>query len=225
MRQPARPPAVPAGVVWATLGAVVAIAATFHGPKARFWSRMTRTGAGMAATGLLGSRAARRARIRPRDVVAGAGSGAILYLVFRAGDPIARRLLPRGDAEIRGLYELGALRPRPELAARLALVGPAEELFWRGFVQDALMARHGRWRGAAFATIAYAGAHVVTGNLVLVVAAGVAGAQWSALYAAGMPLGALAVSHAAWDLWIFLVRPTGDGARMQPAPRIACSRW
>ena len=49
-----------------------------------------------------------------------------------------------------------------------------------------------------------------SGNLVLVGAAGVAGAHWGALYAAGVPLGALVVSHAAWDLWIFLVRPTGE---------------
>jgi membrane protease YdiL (CAAX protease family) len=225
MGQPARRPAVPAHVAGAMLGAVVAIAATFRGPRARFWPRMTRTGLGLAAVGLLGSGAARRTRIGPRDVVAGAASGAWLYLVFRAGDPVARRLLPRGDAEIRGLYALGTLRPRGELAARLALVGPAEELFWRGFVQEALAARHGRWRGAVLATVAYAGAHVATGNLVLVGAAGVAGAQWSAMYAAGVPLGTLVVSHAIWDLWIFLLRPTGGGAGMQPAPRIACSGW
>ena len=39
-------------------------------------------------------------------------------------------------------------------------------------------------------------------------AAGVAGAHWAALYALGMPLGALIVSHAAWDVWIFLLQPT-----------------
>jgi hypothetical protein len=49
---------------------------------------------------------------------------------------------------------------------------------------------------------------VVTGNLTLTGAAGVAGAYWSALAAAGMPMGALIVSHVAWDVWIFLVAPT-----------------
>jgi hypothetical protein len=29
------------------------------------------------------------------------------------------------------------------------------------------------------------------------------------LYAAGVPLGALLVSHVTWDVWIFLLQPTG----------------
>jgi hypothetical protein len=36
----------------------------------------------------------------------------------------------------------------------------------------------------------------------------VAGAYWGLLAAAGMPMGALIVSHVAWDVWIFLVAPT-----------------
>ena len=78
------------------------------------------------------------------------------------------------------------------------------------------MARHGRWTGAALAATTYAAAHVVTGNFTLVGAAGVAGAHWCALSAAGVPLGALVVSHVAWDLWIFLVQPTGDVALVAP---------
>ena len=70
------------------------------------------------------------------------------------------------------------------------------------------MRRFGRWPGAALAAAAYGGVHVVSGNFTLLGAAGVAGAHWSALYAAGVPLGALIVSHVAWDLWIFLVSPT-----------------
>jgi hypothetical protein len=49
---------------------------------------------------------------------------------------------------------------------------------------------------------------VATGNFTLFGAAGVAGAYWSALAAAGMPMGALVVSHVAWDLFTFLVAPT-----------------
>src|SRR5207237_978569 len=108
------------------------------------------------------------------------------------------------------IYALRTLRPRGEIAARLAtIVGPAEELFWRGLVQAALMRRLGRWRGAIAATLAYGGVHVVTGNFTLFGAATVAGAHWCALYAAGVPLGALVVSHVTWDVWIFLVQPTG----------------
>jgi hypothetical protein len=74
------------------------------------------------------------------------------------------------------------------------------------------MRRYGRWTGAAMAAVAYSAVHVTTGNFTLMGAAGVAGAHWCVLYAAGVPIGALIVSHCAWDVWIFLVQPTGDAA-------------
>jgi membrane protease YdiL (CAAX protease family) len=172
---------------------------------------MTATGLGLGGYALLASGPARRTRIGPRDVVLGLGSAGVLYLTFRAGDVFARRFVPRGDEQIRDIYALRRLRPREEIALRLAaVVGPAEELFWRGLVQEALMRRFGRWPGAALAAASYGGVHLVTGNFTLFGAAGVAGAHWCALYAAGMPLGTLVVSHVAWDVWIFLVQPTGE---------------
>jgi hypothetical protein len=147
----------------------------------------------MTATGLvLGSLALgtepelRRSRIRGRDVASGLASAAALYGVFMVGDRMVRRLLKRGGQDIGEVYALRELGPAPELAAPL-----------------------GRWPGAAAGSFAYAGAHVATGNFTLFGAAGVAGAYWSALAAAGMPMGALVVSHVAWDLLTFLVAPTG----------------
>jgi hypothetical protein len=60
------------------------------------------------------------------------------------------------------------------------------------------------------AAVAYSAVHVTTGNFTLMGAAGVAGAHWCVLYAGGVPIGALIVSHCAWDVWIFLVQPTGE---------------
>ena len=193
------------------LGAVAAFSATFNGPRDRFWSRMTRTGIGLGSFALLTSNRSRRLRPRWWHVPAGLASAGLLYLTFRTGDRFARRFVPGGDAQIRAIYALRSLRPKPEIAARLALlIGPAEEIFWRGLVQSALMRRYGRWPGAAFAALAYGGVHVVTGNFTLIGAAGVAGAHWCTLYAAGVPLGALIVSHTTWDIWIFLLQPTGE---------------
>jgi membrane protease YdiL (CAAX protease family) len=193
------------------VGAVAAFSATFRGPRERFWQRMTYTGVGLGGFALLTSRPSRRFRIRPWHVPLGLASAAILYVTFEFGDRFARRFVPGGDRDIREIYALRTLRPKGEIATRLAtIVGPAEEIFWRGLVQSALMRRHGRWRGAALATFAYGGVHVVTRNFTLMGAASVAGAHWAALYAAGVPLGALIVSHCAWDVWIFLVQPTGE---------------
>jgi len=189
--------------------AYVAFAITFRGPKERFWQRMTRTGAVLGTLALAADPSLRRTRIRARDVTMGLAAAAGLYGIFRVGDRAARRLMPKGGQEIDAVYGLRQLRPAGELAVRLGvIIGPAEELFWRGLVQRLAAKVHGRWQGAALTAGAYAGAHAVTGNLTLIGAAGVAGAYWSALSAAGLPMGALIVSHVAWDVWIFLIAPT-----------------
>jgi CAAX protease family protein len=191
--------------------AASAFRATFRGPRGEFWQRMTLTGVSLGSLALLTSRPARRSGIRWWHVPIGLASAAVLYVTFQVGDRFARRFVPSGDRDIREIYALRTLRPKGEIAARLGtVIGPAEELFWRGMLQAGLMRRYGRWRGAALATMAYGGVHVVSGNFTLMGAAGVAGAHWSALYAAGVPLGALIVSHIAWDVWIFLVQPTGE---------------
>ncbi|HEY8819123.1 MAG TPA: CPBP family intramembrane glutamic endopeptidase [Candidatus Limnocylindrales bacterium] len=208
---------VPGALAVGLIAAQAAFAATFRGPRERFWQRMTLTGLGLGSLALLSSRQARRTRIGRADVALGLASAATLYGTFRVGDAFARRYVPSGDAQIRDIYALRTIRPREEIALRLAtIIGPAEELFWRGLVQEALMHRYGRWHGAALAAIAYGGVHIVTGNFTLFGAAGIAGTHWCALYAAGVPLGALVVSHVTWDIWIFLIQPTGEVTPMVP---------
>jgi len=175
---------------------------------------MTTTGLALGAFALATDRDARRLRVGPREVALGLASAAGLYWIFRAGDRLARQMMPRGGEEIGDIYALRSLRAKAELAARLALViGPAEELFWRGFAQ-------GR-AGFFAATALYGGAHLVTENATLVGAATVAGAYWGVLRALGAPLGALVVSHVAWDIWIFLIAPTENDSRgSAPLPPI-----
>jgi CAAX protease family protein len=198
--------------------AQAAFAATFRGPRAQFWSRMTMTGLGLGAYALAAEPGmGRRLRVGRQEVALGLAAAGALYATFAVGDRFARRFVPSGERDIAAIYTLRTLRPRGEIAARLAtVIGPAEEIFWRGFVQTALMARLGRWRGTAAATMAYGGVHLVTANFTLFGAATVAGAEWGVLYAGGMPLGALLVSHVTWDIWIFLLRPTGP-TRVGPA--------
>jgi membrane protease YdiL (CAAX protease family) len=186
-------------------------AATFRGPKERFWQRMTSSGLALGSLALFADPSLRRPRVRPRDIGLGLASAGGLYAIFSVGDRAARRVMPRGGEQIDEIYGLRSLRPTSEIAARLALViGPAEELFWRGLVQGTLEERFGRWPGTASAAGLYGGAHIASGNLTLTGAAATAGAYWSALRAAGMPMAALIVSHIAWDIWIFLVVPTTE---------------
>jgi len=164
---------------------------------------MTATGLALGSLAMAADPAFRRPRLRPKDAAMGLASAAALYGMFQIGDRVARRIMPDGAGDISDIYQLGELRPKPELAARLGLiVGPAEELFWRGFVLRRLARLAGQPRATLLATAAYGGAHLLIG------AATVAGLFWSALAAAGMPMAALIVSHVAWDIWIFLLAPS-----------------
>jgi membrane protease YdiL (CAAX protease family) len=200
----------------AKLGLLIAypaFALTFRGPRDRFWDRMTTTGAILGTFAIAGDRSLQRPRLRPRDVALGFAIAAGLYGVFQVGDRLARKILPAGDENIGDIYKLREIAPKDEIALRLAaVIGPAEELFWRGLVQRSIAARWGRLPGALAATATYGGAHLVTGNPALIGAATVAGAYWSALALLGTPMAALIVSHVTWDIWIFLVAPT-RGAR------------
>jgi membrane protease YdiL (CAAX protease family) len=189
--------------------AYVGFALTFRGPRRRFWQRMTWTGLGLGSLALAAEPELRRTRPRGKDVALGLASAAALYGIFRVGDRLARRLMPAGGSEIEAIYDLRSLRSRTELTARLALIiGPTEELFWRGLVQKRMSDALGPLRGALLASAAYGGAHAVTGNLTLLGAATVAGTFWGLLSAAGASPAALIVSHAAWDITIFLIAPT-----------------
>jgi uncharacterized protein len=193
----------------ALAAAFVDFALTFRGPRHRFWHRMTYTGLSLGSASLYGEPELRRTRIGPKDVALGLASAGVLYLGFQVGDRLARLILPKGAAEIGAIYDLKSLGSKKELAARLMfIIGPAEELFWRGFLQKRLQKRFGEGPGYVLATAAYGGAHLVTGNFTLIGAATVAGAFWGGLAALGVPMGALIVSHSAWDVWIFLIAPT-----------------
>ena len=182
---------------------------TFRGPRSRFWQRMTWTGLTLGGLSLIAEPRLRRPRFGPREAAVGLGSASILYVIFQIGDRLTRLILPKGAAEIGAIYGLEKLRPRTELAARLAfIIGPAEELFWRGLVQARLIKQFGLWPGYMLGTAAYGGAHLVTGNFTLIGAATVAGAFWGGLAAFGVPLEALIISHSCWDVFIFLIAPT-----------------
>jgi len=199
---------LPRGSRWqAVVGLAAAFglfALTFRGQRARFWERMTLTGFVLGAMALANESELRRMRWRGRDVIFGLGSAGVLYGIFQIGDRFARSVLPRGSKEIKDIYALRTLAPPEELATRLAtVIGPAEELFWRGFIQ--------RRAGGLAAAAAYGGVHLVTGNTTLVGAAAIAGIYWGLLRALGMSMPALITSHIAWDIWIFLLAPT-EGA-------------
>lgn len=193
---------------------------TFRGPTGRFWDRMTLTGVILGGFSLLARPRLGRTRIGLREIFWGAISAAGLYGIFQLGDRLTRWLLPEGSEQIDQIYGLKRLRSAPELMARLTfIIAPAEELFWRGFLQGSISDRWGNVAGALASVAAYGGAHLASGNVTLIGAATVAGGYWGGLYAMGAPLGALIVSHVLWDNLIFLIAPTtGRDRDGEPSP-------
>ncbi len=137
-------------------------------------------------------------------------SAALLYAIFMAGNAVAPHVVGGARAQIGGIYRLGAGSSLVGVFLLLLFItGPGEEIFWRGFLQDRLERRLGRMPGCAAATLIYGGVHVFSANLMLILAALVAGAWWGAFYAWKKDLFSLMVSHALWSACVFAVWPIG----------------
>lgn len=187
--------------------------AAFRGRSA-FWGKMAAGVGCLGGYALVANPDLRTTRFKVADVVRGVGSAAALYGIFRVGDRFARAVMPRGAAEIDDIYRKRGLAPDPLIATALVLlIAPGEELFWRGLLNRYLAQRLGPVAGNAAGATVYGAIHLVSGNLTLTGAAGVAGAFWSVQHLAGGRMAPLIVSHVAWDVWIFLVRPTTASAQ------------
>lgn len=151
-----------------------------------------------------------RFQFQQRHLWIGLGAAALLYLIFWIGNLVSRELMASAGREI------GAIHARKEganlLWVGLALVfwiGPAEEIFWRGLVQHRFMQRAGPIPGLLLGAGLYAAVHAGSLNLMLVLAALVCGLFWGGLYLWTRSLWPGVISHALWDLVIFVVRPVG----------------
>ena len=135
-------------------------------------------------------------------------SAALLYLIFFLGDKLAPYILPGAKAQVGGIYSLGMGTNKVLVFLLLFFItGPGEEIFWRGFLQDRLMTRWGNFSGYLVSSTLYAGVHVFSGNLMLVLAALVAGAFWGLLYLWKRNLLIQITSHSFWSAVIFTAAP------------------
>ncbi len=135
-------------------------------------------------------------------------SAALLYGLFAAGKALALRIFPFAASGIASVYGLRSGAETARIILLLGLViGPGEEIVWRGFFQENLGRRFGRGAGLVLTALLYMLVHVGSGNAMLVLAAGVCGVFWGLSYLVFRSPVLNAVSHAAWALAIFIVRP------------------
>ena len=131
-----------------------------------------------------------------------------LYSVFYAGNTLSRLIFPFAANGIENVYAFKADAAPLRIAFLMALIiGPGEELFWRGFLQRRFQIEKGPFQGFLLATLLYTGVHLASGNVMLVLAAGICGLFWGFLYLRTGSLLLNVVSHTVWDMAIFLFFP------------------
>lgn len=143
-----------------------------------------------------------------RKVGLGLVSAAVLYTVFAAGREAALALFPFASTGIDQVYALKSGVPVARIILLIVLlIGPGEELFWRGFFQENAGAGARRAAGYVLASLLYASVHAASGNIMLVLTAAVCGFFWGGLYLRFRSPLLNAVSHTFWDLLVFVILP------------------
>ncbi|MCH9683861.1 MAG: NAD-dependent epimerase/dehydratase family protein [Deltaproteobacteria bacterium] len=147
--------------------------------------------------------------LRPRIGLIGIGvaGAALAYLgaaLFIGG---LRSTAPALAAQVEEIYGWSQLAPVSLHLMLLPLIVVGEDLLWRGAITLPLANRFGPGLGVAVAATAFAVAHLTSGPLVLVFAAAVMGALWSALMLRTRSLVPVFVSHLLWDVVVMFVYP------------------
>lgn len=179
-------------------------------PWGNFWVKMAFSASTLAVVSLaaMGRERGRGLTATPRHVLIGTATAVALYFVFRVGGWLLPKILPFAAAEIPSVYALGQGTSLYVISFLLLFVtGPAEEIYWRGFLQKRLSERWGPAAGLVASTCIYALVHIWTYNLTLILAAFTVGLAWGLLYQTQKSLVPSIVSHSLWGFIIFVLFP------------------
>lgn len=138
----------------------------------------------------------------------GLGAAAVLYGVFWTGNLLSQAVFHFAKPEITAIYGIRQEGDRAIIALVLLFItSPGEELFWRAFLQGWAQRRFGDGRGWLAAAAIYGAVHILSGNVMLTLAAFTAGLFWGYLYWCSGSIFACIVSHALWTVSIFILWP------------------
>ena len=143
------------------------------------------------------------------DILLGIAIAVALWGVFWMGDKISQFIFDFARPQVDSIYAMKDGSSSTLIAiALLLLIGPAEEIFWRGYVQRTLSQKWGANKGFIVATAIYTLVHIGSLNFMLIMAALVAGAAWGWLYRMFPErFTAIIISHALWDVAVFIWFP------------------
>jgi len=146
-------------------------------------------------------------RFKTSYILVGIFSAFVLYLVFCAGNFAVSQLFSFARGQINAVYDLRKQSTPVMIGLLVFLIGPAEEIFWRGIVQHTTVRRWGPLNGYLSTSLLYALAHIWAFNFMLVMAALACGLFWGLIYMKYRSLWPGIISHALWDLFIFVLLP------------------
>lgn len=151
----------------------------------------------------------RRVDLSLSNIMLGVVIAVLLWSMFWVGDKLSQMMFDFARPQVDLIYSMKDGESMWLLTAlMLFVIGPAEEIFWRGYVQEKLSARYNQNIGFIVTTAIYALVHAGSMNFMLTMAALVAGFVWGALYRFfPQKFGAIIVSHALWDVAVFIWFP------------------
>jgi len=141
-------------------------------------------------------------------IILGLFSALLLYALFYVGNELSQIIFSFAKTDISRVYSFKQGAATWRIAVLMVfIIGPGEEIFWRGFLQRKWTEKFGSFPGLILAVLFYAGVHISSGNIMLVLAAAVCGLFWGVFYLRYRSVIMLIISHTIWDLMIFLAFP------------------
>ncbi len=144
-----------------------------------------------------------------RFIILGLFFAILLYFIFFFGKFLVSNLFDFSQRQIAAVYLTKENTPAWIISLLLLFViGPAEEIFWRGFVLTKLREFQNRpYVNLLVSTFLYTMIHIWAFNFMLLVAAFVCGLFWGYIYLRYKSLVPGIISHSLWDYLVFILFP------------------
>lgn len=179
-------------------------------PHINFWVMMTCSGIALTTYSTWAEKGWwKDIKFDATNIILGLTLAAALWGIFWIGDKLSSLMFDFARPQVNLIYGMKE-GENPWLLTFLMLfiIGPAEEIFWRAYIQKNFSKRWNPNMGFIVTTLVYSLVHISKFNFMLIMAAMVAGIVWGLAYRFfPEKLGAIIISHAIWDCAVFIWFP------------------
>ena len=179
-------------------------------PYVNFWWMMTASACTLSLLAtFFGRKWWKDVRIDLSNILLGIAIAVALWSVFWIGDKLSQLMFNFARPQVDIIYGMkDGESPLLLTLLMLFLIGPAEEIFWRGYIQKSFSQYWNPNVGMVVTTAIYSLVHAGSCNFMLTMAALVAGLAWGIMYRFfPEKFGAIIISHALWDVAVFIWFP------------------